>query len=163
MFISALDLTGEVMVDQLRGEGEYLARCPIGYDDIEDTVYSAVVALSPLIGYADLPGYELVFNVVAADIHGREIQAYWDGAETKGFLSDASLRQRVRALICMMVGLLIDDASPALVSMTTHEAGLPPNALTKYHEICAIFRERGFRAGKADSWHGQHIWMMERN
>ncbi len=126
-------------------------------------VYSVVVALSPLVGYVDLPGYELVFNVVAADVSGNEMRAYWDGSETKAFLSEASLRLQVRQVIFMLVGLLIDEASPALVSMTTHEAGLPPAALTKYHEICAIFRERGFRAGKADSWHGQHIWMMERN
>ena len=161
MFVSALDLTGEVCVDKLFGDGEFILRVPIGYDDVEGTVYSVVVALSPLVGYADLPGYELVFNVTAADEYG-DVVAYWDGSDTAALLAEASLRGRVRALICRLVDMLIDEADPPLVSMTTHRAGLPARALRKYYDICAIFARRGFTAGKADVWHGQHIWMMTR-
>ena len=56
----------------------------------------------------------------------------------------------------------IDEAKPPLVSMVTYKAGLPPEALNKYYEICAIFAAKGYRAGKSDVWHGQHTWMMER-
>ncbi len=58
--------------------------------------------------------------------------------------------------------MLIDEAEPALVSMVTYKAGLPPRALSKYYDICAIFARKGYRAGKADVWHGQHTWLMER-
>ncbi|KQT34673.1 hypothetical protein ASG29_00440 [Sphingomonas sp. Leaf412] len=161
MFVSAFDLTGEISVDKLVGNGEFILRAPIGYDDVEGTVYSAFVALSPLIGYADLPGYELIFNITASS-EGCDVVAFWDGSETVALLAERSLREKVRVLIFMLIEMLIDEASPALVSMTTHRPGLPIKALAKYHGICAVFRSRGFRAGKADEFHGQHIWMMER-
>lgn len=161
MFVSALDLTGEVLVDSLAGGGEYIARVPIGYDDVERTVYSVMVTLSPMVGYADVPGYELAFCIVAAN-ETDEIAAYWDGLETCQLLSEPHLRHQVRALVLMLVSLLIDEAKPPLVSMTTYRAGLPDKALTKYREICAIFSANGYTAGKSDVWHGRHIWMMQR-
>lgn len=161
MFISAFDLTGEVQVELLSRDGEYLAVVPIGRDDVEGTRYSVLVALAPLIGYTDLPGYELVFNIVAAD-EGGDTVAFHDGADTRHILCEPALRRRVRALICQLVAMLIDEADPALVSMVTYKAGLPPRALNKYYEICAIFAGKGYRAGKSDVWHGQHTWMMQR-
>lgn len=162
MFVSSIDLTGEVLFDVLRGEGEFIVRAPIGYDDETDVVYSAFVALSPLAGYADVPGYELVFNILEAAIDGSFVHEFWDGADTRRFLSERGLRLRIRTLIFRAVEILIDDAAPNLVSMTTHSPDLPATALMKYQQICGIFRNRGFTAGKADSWHGRHIWMMER-
>ncbi|WP_294354187.1 hypothetical protein [uncultured Sphingomonas sp.] len=161
MFVSTLDLTGEVAVDRLTGDGEFIARAAIGYDDVEGTTYSAFVALSPLTGYADIPGYELVFNITAADAGG-DVMAYWDGADTQHLLIEPYLRAEVRSLICTLVDMLIDDVEPPLVSMVTQVAHLPPAALTKYHQICAIFAGKGYRAGKSNSWNGQHTWMMER-
>lgn len=161
MFMSAIDLTGEVRVELLSRDREFIATAPIGWDDVEGTVYSAFVALAPLTGYADVPGYELVFNIVAAD-DGGSIHTYHDGSETRHLLTEPTLRRQVRSLILHLVELLIDEAKPPLVSMVTHNAGLPPSALNKYYDVCAIFAARGYRAGKSDVWHGQHIWMMER-
>ncbi len=162
MFISAIDLTGEILLDILKGDGEFIARVPIGYDDDLGVVYSVFVALSPMIGYADIPGYELVFNITVAAIDESTVHACWDGRETRGFLTDAILRKQVLAIICSCIGTLIDEAKPNLVSMTTHTAHLPRAALTKFDRICAMLGVRGFIAGKADQYNGRYIWMMDR-
>jgi hypothetical protein len=162
MFVSAVDLTGEVCLDILKGDGEVIVRVAIGFDPNIELVYSVVIALSPLVGYADVPGYELVFNIVEAATDGTELRVFWDGRETSALLPEPALRGQVRDLILLCVGTAVDEASPGLVSMTTHSANLPDRALTKYHEICALFHHRGFTAGKADVWHGHHIWMMTR-
>lgn len=162
MFQTSLDLTGEVPITIMRGNGEFLARAPFGYDPIDATVWSVFVALSPLPGYADVPGYELVFNILCAATDGSTVREFWDGRDTKIAFDERPIREQVRHLICRCVELLIDEASPNLVSMTTHSDGLPIEALTKFSEICAVFYGKGFRAGKSDVWHGRHIWMMER-
>lgn len=162
MFTSALDLTGEIELTILKGEGEFIVRTPIGYDPDADIVFSVLVAFSTLAGHADVPGYELVFAVVEAAIDGTEMRSYWDGRDTKAFLAEPTLRRRVRHIILEAVEVLIDEAAPKLVHMTTHRAGLPDAALRKYRDICALFRSKGFTAGEADVWHGQHIWMMTR-
>lgn len=131
MFVSALDLTGEIVVDRLTGEGEFIARAPVGYDSIEGTVYSVVVALSPLPGHADIPGYELAFYVAAANDEG-DISAYYDGWDTRHLLNEPRLRAMVHSITMMLVEMLVDDIEPPLASIVTHNAGLPFKALTKF-------------------------------
>lgn len=162
MFVSALDLTGEAELTVLKGDGECIVRVPIGFDPEADTVFSVFVAMSTLAGYADVPGFELVFAIVETSLDGAEVRTYWDGRDTRALLAEPDLRAWVRKLILSAVTVLIDELKPNLVSMVTRRRDLPATALIKYHKICALFRSQGFTAGKADPWHGQHIWMMTR-
>jgi len=162
MFICTLTPDNDVTFTTLKRDNEIIVRVAIGYDSTSSEVISLFCVLSPLIGYSDIPGYELVFNLLRSTQDGNEISAYWDGEETKAFLTDGDERRRVRALLIAVVGSLLDETNANLVSMTTHTPNLPPKALEKFYSICAIFRDKGFTAGKADVWHGQHIWMMKR-
>lgn len=162
MFASHLCVDGSVEITTLSANEEYIVRIPLGYDTETQDIISLFVALAPLAGYADVPGMELVFNITAANRTHDQVRTWWDGAETKPILEDPAIRAMVRSLLHRAVEVLIDEAAPSLVSMTTHEAHLPPKALTKFREICAIFAAKGFKAGKADSWHGRHVWMMHK-
>jgi len=144
----------------LQGNGEFIARVPCGFDDETGCVYSIFVALSPLAGHADIPGYELIFNIVEAQPDGTHIREYWDGEETKAIIIDREHRRLVRYVLAMLVKPLIDESNANLISMTTHTAGLPRKALHKFNQICSILREGGFQAGPADPYHGHHVWMM---
>jgi len=135
---------------------------PIGFDTDRDKVYSLFVALSPLNGYADAPGYELCFSIIEAMSDQSEIRDFWDGLETKRFLSDPDQRVAVGNLLMLSIRRLVDEAAPGLVQMTTHTAGLPVAALQKFNRISAMFGQLGWDAGRADSWYGHYIWMMQR-
>lgn len=162
MFISTLEHGQPISVDTMAGNGEFIVRIPIGYDDDTDAVYSLIVALSSLPGMADIPGYELTFSIVVAAIDGSQISECWDGLEARQFLVDADHRSMVKSLIYQAATHLTAESGANLVHMVTHTSNLPERALVKFNEICAVFRGIGFRAGRGDSWHGQHIWMMER-
>lgn len=162
MFVSALELDQPIEVSQLEGDGEFIVRIPCGFCSDTDYVYSLFVALSPLAGYADLPGYELIFSIIEGSLDGRHTRAIWDGNDTKTVIVEAEHRSLIRVAMKTAVFSLITAASPPLVSMTTHTAYLPDNALTKFNEICRIFADMGYQAGRADSYHGRHVWMMTR-
>lgn len=160
-FVCSLAENGEYSIDLLKRSSEFIARVPVGYDDATDDVFSAVVALSPMAGYAPAEGYfELIFSIIESDRSGLHLCERWDGLETKPIIPDAVHRRLIRSVVCCSVEHLIDAAWPAVVSMSTHEACLPEPALRKYHEIAGVFRGKGYEAGMADSWHGQMIWMM---
>ncbi|MEP9400378.1 hypothetical protein [Sphingomonas sp. VNH70] len=162
MYVSLLEPGRGVSVNVLRSDDEFIVQVPIGFDDAARRVYSLFVAMAPLMGCADIPGYELTFEVVDASIDKTDVIAHYDGTATRKFLADPEDRARVRNLLLRATELLIDEAQPNQVQMMTHSAHLPPKALVKFGELCALFGSKGFIAGKADSYHGRHIWMMTR-
>lgn len=160
MFICTLD--HETTITALHGNGEYIYRVAIGYDDVTSYVYSVMVIFAPLAAYGDGTGYELVFRVVCASIDGTDTVDYHDGAATKAFMAEPQDRADVVDLIMHLVGIHIDEIKPRAVEMMTHTANLPAPALRKFHNIAAVFRQKGYEAGPADPWHGRWIWMMRR-
>lgn len=156
--ICTLDL--ETPITVLHGNGEFIYRVAIGYDDTRDVTYSAMVIFSPLPGYGDGTGYELVFRLVESDPDGTHVHDYHDGLQTKEFLISVADRRATFDVICHLIAGHIDDLRPAAVEMTTHTAHLPEPALQKFHQIAAIFRDRGYVAGAADPFLGHMVWMM---
>ena len=163
MFACLLAPDNPLECNVLSGEGEFLVRIPIGFDMATNHVFSVFAAMAVIPGQADIPGYELIFNLIESNLSGDDIKVYWDGRETQEIIPNSIDRELVRNAVCTAVDVLIDAAGPNIVSMTTHEAGLPAKALTKFYDICAVFSGKGFKAGKSDVWHGRHIWMMEAN
>jgi hypothetical protein len=162
MFICTLEPGSPIPIVVLKGNNEFIVRAPVGFEDSTGVVYSALVAFSPLIGYADIPGYECVFSIIEAQPDESHIRDCWDGLETKPLIPDTEHRNLIRGTIGLAVTHLIDEACPGLVSMTTHSANLPPKALRKFNELCRVFRGKGYIAGRADSWNGRYTWMMEK-
>lgn len=162
MFICTVAPGEPVPIMVLEGNNEFLARMPVGFDDATGAVYSVFAALSPLIGYADVPGYECIFSVIEASHDEQHIRECWDGLETQALISDGQHRAVIRNVICMAVDRLVDAAQPGIVSMTTHSSNLPSKALRKFNQICTVFSQKGYKVGRADSYHGRFIWMMER-
>jgi hypothetical protein len=157
-FVCTLD--DETRVTALHGNGEFIYRAAIGFDDETDIVYSAVVIFAPLAGYGDGTGYELAFRVVASALDGAHISDFHDGLATKPFLSTKDDREAVCGLIHYLVAAHIDDQRPPAVEMMTHTENLPHAALLKFHRIAALFGDKGYAAGPADPWHGRWVWMM---
>ncbi|WP_146173366.1 hypothetical protein [Sphingomonas faeni] len=162
MFICTVSPGGPVPIVILRGNEEFLARVPVGFDDDTGAVYSVFAALSPLIGYADVPGYECVFSIIEASHDEAHMRDCWDGLETEPLIPDSEHRGHILNLICMVVGRLVDAAQPGIVSMTTHSPNLPEKALLKFNQICTVFHEKGYTVWLSDSYHGRYVWMMER-
>lgn len=162
MFIFTVRQGDPIPFTFLKGENEYIVRIPIGFDDDTNAVYSAFVAFSPLTGYADVPGYECIFSITEASIDEGHLHDFTDGMDTRSIITDPTHRKMIRSLICMAIERLIDESDPGIVSMVTHSADLPVKALSKFSQICSVFRRRGFNAGKADPYHGRHVWMMEK-
>lgn len=160
MFVSTLDPDLGRTLNILKGNGEFVVRVPIGIDPERASVYSLLVAISPMAGYADIPGYELIFSIVEAAVDDPDLNTFWDGADTKHFLPDRQDRRTVRGILLVAAATLIDEAQPKLISMSTHTANLPERALDKFNELCAVFAAKGFKAGKANTWYGRHMWMM---
>jgi hypothetical protein len=158
VFVCTLDY--ETPITGLHGNGEFIYRSAIGYDDETDYVYSALVIFAPLPGYGDGTGYELVFRIVESSPDGSHIHDYHDGLSTKPFLSQPTDRASVYDLVRHMICTHVDEERPAAVEMMTHTENLPNAALRKFHEIAAEFVNRGYIAGPADPWHGRWVWMM---
>jgi hypothetical protein len=158
VFVCTLD--EETPISALHGNGEYIYRAAVGYDDETDYVYSALVIFAPLAGFGDGTGYELVFRIVEASLDGSHIADYHDGLSTKAVISERSHRNDIVQLCKHLVGSHIDDLSPPAVEMMTHTENLPDTALRKFHEIAAVFGNKGYIAGPADPWHGRWVWMM---
>ncbi len=161
MLAFVLTINGEdsIEIEVLKGNGEHIHRCAIGFCDETDSVFSVVVALSPQPGSGDLGHYEIVFHVLEHLSDGEFID-YTDGLQTR-FL-DGHAREIVMNIICTCTAGLIDAVKPTVVSMVTREPDLPEKALLKYHRIALVFSKYDYRSGRGDPWHGLQIWMMER-
>ncbi|UCI10473.1 hypothetical protein [Mesorhizobium sp. B1-1-8] len=160
VFVHSPDEPLEII--ELSGNGEHIARVAIGYDDGTDHTYSVVVALSPIPGHGGLHDFELVFSIVETYVDGDHSHNYWDGNETKSFLSDVGERALTNAIVMTLVQRLIDVVAPDVVSMVTYTSNLPARALRKFHQIALLFAQNGYVVGEADPWNGQRIWMMTR-
>ena len=158
MFVCTLG--EETPIAPLHGNGEYIYRAAIGYDDETQHVYSALVIFAPLPGYGDGTGYELVFRIVAAPSDGSDVRDYHDGLATKRFIAEPQHRHDILDVVKFIICGHIDVLKPAAVEMMTHSENLPNSALRKFHEIAAEFGARGYHAGPADPWHGRWVWMM---
>jgi hypothetical protein len=150
----------ETPITALHGNGEFIYRAAVGYDADTDFVYSAFIIFSPLPGYGDGTGFELVFRIVESSTDGSHIVDYHDGLATKRIISEQSDRASICDLVKHIIGAHIDELRPAAVEMMTHTENLPEPALRKFHQIAAEFGNRGYRAGPADPWHGRWVWMM---
>lgn len=163
MFVCTVAPGNPLPLNILRGNEEFIVRIPVGFDDDTGAVYSAFVAFSPLAGHADIPGYECVFSVIEASHDQEHVRNCWDGLETQPLIPKPEDRTMVLNAICMAISVLIDEANAGIVSMTTHSPDLPKKALRKFNRICTVFSDKGYEAGKSDSYHGRHIWMMQRS
>ena len=150
----------ETPIASLHGNGEFIYRAAIGYDDQTQCVFSALVIFAPLPGFGDGTGYELVFRIVEAPADGSAPRDYHDGLETKRFISEPDDRRDIIDVVTFMICGHIDAVRPAAVEMMTHTENLPVSALRKFHQIAAEFGKRGYKAGPADPWHGRWVWMM---
>ncbi|WP_151987386.1 hypothetical protein [Rhizobium sp. EC-SD404] len=145
----------------IKGNGEFIVRAPVGYDDQTGLVYSTFVAIAPMAAYTDTK-YDLSFALIEASTDGSHVEDKRDGLATRPVISSNDERSLIRAVICASVSQIIDEAKPSVVSMMTHSSGLPAKALRKFDEIARVFAQQGYRSGRADPWSGHHIWMMER-
>ena len=161
MFRCAL-IEGEMLEVSITSDGSrYIAQVPIGTDDETGHRYSVFVALQMVVGYgADTK--ELVFCILEADPQADWVEDIWDGRVLRRTIAETAHRKAILGVVCQLALALVDEARPHVVTMMTHEAGLPPKALVKYQRIVSIFGTAGYKVGKFDVWHGQHIWAMER-
>ena len=158
MFICTLADSAEVT--ELHGNGEFIYSMPVGYDDQTHNVFSALVIFSPLAGYGDGTGYELVFRLVETSIVTDQDVVYWDGLHTKRFLSNRDDRSAVLKAIGAVIASHVDRHRPYAVDMVTFVDDLPAKALEKYNWIASLFAYNGYNLGPADPYHGRWIWMM---
>lgn len=162
MIVCTLQDGKDIPVTVLTGEGEFIRRAPIGFDVDTGATYSVFVAFALIPGQADIPGYELIFHLIESQFNEEHIRPIWDGLESKAIFPNPADRRAILAIICMLVRDLIDAAGPGVVSMTTHSPNLPSKALEKYEQIAMVFVVKGYKAGQADPWNGQRIWMMQK-
>ena len=145
------------------GEGEFIARMSIGHCDQTGCVYSLFAALSPYIGYIDVRGMELVFNIIEAQPDGTHIQIFWEGTESLAVIDNRQHREIIRTALATVVRILIETAKPGMVAFTTRSAELPQKALVKYYQVLDAILQAGYTGGKTDQWNGRHTWMADRN
>lgn len=161
MFVCSLSDGGEVPITVAREDGgEFIARVAVGYEDDTGCVYSTFVAFSPLIGYADVPGFECTFTIIEAQTDSSHERIFWDGEATKALLGSTEDRARIFQVVLASIGILIDEAQPGLVHMVTHASNLPKKALRKYDDACSVFVSKGYDGRPGNPWNGHHIWMM---
>lgn len=147
----------EFSVELLSRDGEFIATVPLGSDGVGRV--SLFVALATVPGMPD-DHLELAFSLVR--LEGDVEEAFFDGLATQNLIPDREHRAHILGALIGTVETLIDAAAPRIVSMTSHTPHLPEKALPKFHELAALFRQKGYDARQADRYHGQRIWMMER-
>lgn len=107
MFVFTLDEDSQIV--PLHGNGEYIYRVTIGFDDETGHVYSLFLIFAPLPGYGDGTGYELVFRIVEASLDGSYVESYNDGSETKGFLSEHRIAIALLTCCCTLSRLTLTN------------------------------------------------------
>ncbi len=141
---------------------DHIATVQVGYDDETDCTFSVFVSLSPFAG-ADEGEFELIFCLIEYD-HANEYEyQIWDGLSSKGKIADRSDREMCMSVTGRAVSILIDRASPRVITMNAYSPNLPDKALHKYHYVATICADKGYIVGQPDPYHGRQQWLMERN
>ncbi|MGQ3673113.1 hypothetical protein ACT6QG_12035 [Xanthobacter sp. TB0136] len=130
----------------------------IGVDDEDDTIYSAMVCLEPG-GGGDV---ELIFCILAADAYAdEEPTTFWSGKATSHIIQGLD-RGSVLSVILVCVANLVKMTQPSRIYMCTHDANLPQPALLKHNRVAQTVEACGYKVSHPNSFHGQHIWYMDR-
>lgn len=140
-------------------EQTFSAHAFIGMDDKSGATYNAVASLCPDFGYAPTRK-QLTFEIVESE-QGMTPTDYNDGRQTKRFLVG---EHRALALACVSIAsrALVTDVQPKVIAMVTAQANMPKKALAKYDKLCMSIAPLGYSWGRANSYHGSHMWIMEK-
>jgi hypothetical protein len=148
----------EAPVHQIH-ENTFSSHALIGMDDQTGTMYSAVASMCPDFGYAQ-NRKQLTFEIleVEEDVIPTD---YNDGRQTKRFLLG---EHRALALACVAIAsrALVIEVQPEVIAMVTAQANMPKKALEKYVKLCKSIAPLGYDWGQVDSYHGSHMWIMEK-
>jgi hypothetical protein len=129
----------------------------IGYDDQIDLSYSLVVGLEPAVGGA----IEYFFHIVEADGETGGEHTYWSGKETAHFILKDD-RKVILEAVLTATQLLLKNAQPSRVEVTTYDPDPPDKALVKHLMIGRVFELGGYQVHAGNSYHGKRVWWMDR-
>ena len=149
---------GDIEVEVFNRGSEWVSIVPFGYDSETEETISVFVAVAP----QPQGDHEHVFCIVRADQYSDEEQQVWSGLSTKELFPSPDDRAMVLGLICAVTAAVLQEANVRKVFHCTHDDNPPEKALNKHIAIMKVFRDLGYTGGRADSYHGHHIWIMER-
>lgn len=155
-------LGGAVYEASLFDNGEqYWAITRIGEADEPERTYSVACSLTPMPAAA-LGTLEFSFTIIEMDVATGHEHSFWNGADTKHFLTPAD-RNSVGGIILDSIDELVAAALPDHIFMQACNANLPAKALHKYERILETFVKLGYGIEEQPEYHGRKSWWMERH
>lgn len=161
MFRCALAELEEVSFSVTTFGSSTVVQLPVGYNEETGLRYSIAAAFDAVPGYGT-DVRELAFWMTEYDPDEDVVYDLRDSLAIKEKIPAQSDRLAILDALRQMVGVLIDEAAPRVVTMIPQEANLPPRAMRRYRAVAAVFADRGYRVGTSDPYHGRQTWMMER-
>ncbi len=144
----------EVIDTEYRQRGQsFSITAHVGYDDLHNVNYWLHLGLDILPGSQ----MEFYFNIQMTDAD--EEETIWDSSRIAEIIPQ-SCRQKIRNLLLISAGRLVQTAKPAQFALATRNAHLPEKALEKYYQLCEIFGDVGYEVVRFDPYHGRHAWLM---
>ncbi len=162
MFRCALAELDEISLSVTTFGSSVVVQFPVGYDESTGFRYSIAAAFDAVPGYGD-DVKELAFWMTEYDPEEDVVYDLRDSLVVKAKIPAQSDRLAILGALRQMVGVLIDETSPRVVTMITYDANLPFQAMRRYRAIASVFAENGYRVGTSDPYHGRQTWMMERS
>lgn len=143
--------------DVFRRGDSHAITFPVGYDDVEDINYFAMVGLD------SMPPGELKYYFCLLEVDGssKTERMIWSGKDLPGEITESD-RRVILEIILIATESLLKSVAPERVFRCTHDANMPDKALEKHHEISQVFIRCGYLVHTADSFHGKRTWWMER-
>lgn len=142
--------------DICRRGSEVLVNTPIGFDDTDPINYSLLVGLSPAPS-----AMEYFFVILKIDGENYTEEQIWDSRLVGDFVSSAD-RALIKNLLLAVTARLLKTVEHDTFFMATYLPDLSNRALEKYHDLCHVFVNAGYKVTKADPYNGNLMWWAER-
>jgi hypothetical protein len=151
-FVFASNLT-KFHLDTFRDNDCHSVHVHLGFDDITNKTYSAIVGLSPGGG-----ALEFYFALIEVDGPGNPERFILDPRSISGVLSKED-KAKVLGISLFLAKVLIEQVKPQEFFMVT--CGAPPRqALEKYNKFNQIFSGLGYDVVHGNTYRDNHLWWV---
>lgn len=127
----------------------------IGYDNIDDTVYSAIVQFVEEDG-------DIQFMLALGESNERDGEDFILDSQVAGSIIQKGHRQRVLNIFLHIACDLVEGHGPSRFLIRTYLPNLPSKALVKFDRLRTVFGTFGYTPTYEALPDGHHCWHMNR-
>jgi len=139
--------------------GHYAVTVPVGYDSLQPYTY---YLMAQMYDVPEKGVLEYAFPFWTSN-NRRGLRSHTYDSSDVSAVVDRDCRKHMAELLLSCTSRLLEHVRPQEFMMVTYLSHLPPKAMVKYAQLCALFISHGYDVADIPRNDGKHEWRMSRH